>query len=212
MTVIKICLLMLTVLTSTWLSAAPTNKVAGYVMDIHMTPAKCLIETKISKQRKCLEGYSLHVEGLYPLLLDSQAHCQTTSSANLPLLQAKVVAKIIPDERERIQMWRSVGGCVNMTASQYFRTIIKYADQLKMPFDLSRAYTEQVKIADLQNSFLKLNPQLISEAIYFDCQKHQGMSYLTEVKVCYHSNGKYRKCPNSIQSRCPNTVMIKGTY
>ena len=106
--------------------AAPT--VQGYVMQVQMTPAVCAIDSSKKKQRKCLEGYSLTITGLLPEVAASD--CSTNTSAALPPLQAKVVARVMPEENARTQLWRGVGGCVPGNASQYFRTIINFADRL----------------------------------------------------------------------------------
>jgi ribonuclease T2 len=192
------------------LTAKAGTPVTGYVMQIQMTPAMCHLNSSQSKKRKCLEGYSLNIVGLYPETMSSR--CQTTSSATLAPLQAKVVARVMPDEPARVQLWRDVGGCVPMNASQYFRAIINYADRLKVPTDISSAETYPVTAAHIQQQFFKLNPRLTSKAIYFHCQSQRNMTYLTEVRVCYNVQGQYKNCPTSIQSNCPARYYIKGAY
>ena len=89
----------------------------GYVMDIQMVPALCSLDPPTVK-RKCLEGYSLNISGLYPQT--TSTHCTTTSSAKLPPLQAKVVARIMPDENTRALLWHNIGGCIPMNAHSIF--------------------------------------------------------------------------------------------
>ncbi|WP_297426912.1 ribonuclease I [uncultured Acinetobacter sp.] len=182
----------------------------GYVMHVHLTPAMCALNSNDSKKRKCLEGYSLNIAGLYPEKISAQ--CQSSSSATLPLLQAKVVARVMPDEGARLHLWRSIGGCVAMNASQYFRIVINYADRLTVPNDLSHAETYQVSAAYIQQRFMKLNPQLPAKAIHFQCQQQRKMTYLTEIRVCYKPNGQYKACPAHVQSNCPSHYYIKGAY
>src|SRR5690606_1408477 len=116
---------------STHLSAATT----GYVMNVQMVPAICSLYPETAKKRKCLEGYSLNITGLFPE--DNPANCTTASSAKLSPLQAKVVARVMPDDNSRTLLWQTIGGCIPMNASQYFRTIINYADRLKVPHELT---------------------------------------------------------------------------
>ena len=103
----------------------------GDILHVQMTPAICALDPNRKKQRKCLEGYALTVAGLVPETM--RAGCETNSSAILPPLQAKVVARIIPDEASRIQYiglvniganfppdieWKTMDGSfVNMTLS-----------------------------------------------------------------------------------------------
>ncbi|MGE8561117.1 MAG: ribonuclease I, partial [Acinetobacter sp.] len=82
--------------------AAP---VQGYMMVVQMTPAVCMLDTQKSKKRKCLEGYSLNISGLFPET--SETECRTASSAVLSPLQAKVVARVMPDENARVQLWQA---------------------------------------------------------------------------------------------------------
>ncbi len=87
------------------LHAAP--QLQGYVMQVQLTPAVCALDSSKQKQRKCLEGYSLTISGLLPET--TERNCTTNSSASLTPLQAKVVARVMPEENARIQLWRSVG-------------------------------------------------------------------------------------------------------
>ena len=109
-------------------AVASPKGLQGYVMHIQMTPAICSIDKSKIKQRKCLEGYSLTITGLLPET--PQRDCTTSSSAKLSLIQTKVVARVMPDENARMNLWRSIGGCVPMNASQYFRNIINKAQAL----------------------------------------------------------------------------------
>lgn len=136
----------------------------------------------------------------------------TNSSASLTPLQAKVVARVMPEENARIQLWRSVGGCVPMNASQYFRTVINLADRLKIPADLTSSENKNVQHNALKTQFVRLNPGMNNDSIRFTCQSSSSNPVLTEVQVCYRVNGQYKQCSNHIVSNCPNTFSIKGTY
>lgn len=186
--------------------AAPTE----YVMDVQMVPAFCSLYPEYAKKRKCLEGYSLSISGLYPQT--TSQNCTTHSSAKLSPLQAKVVARIMPDDNTHAILWRNVGGCVPMNASQYFRTIINYADRLKVPEELTEQENITISVDTLRAKFLKINPQLPSNALRFNCQQIQSASVLTSIKVCYRFNGNYKSCPANIINTCPKIVTIKGTY
>ncbi|MBJ9905449.1 ribonuclease T2 family protein [Acinetobacter bereziniae] len=190
------------------LHAAP--QLQGYVMQVQLTPAVCALDSSKQKQRKCLEGYSLTISGLLPET--TERNCTTNSSASLTPLQAKVVARVMPEENARIQLWRSVGGCVPMNASQYFRTVINLADRLKIPADLTSSENKNVQHNALKTQFVRLNPGMNNDSIRFTCQSSSSNPVLTEVQVCYRVNGQYKQCSNHIVSNCPNTFSIKGTY
>ena len=190
---------------------ATTPTLQGYVMQVEMTPAICSLDVNRQKQRKCLEGYSLTITGLLPEV--SQNDCKTNSSALLSPIQAKVVARVMPDENYRVQLWRSIGGCVPMNASQYFRTVINLAEKLKIPSDLTSSENKSVQHQVLVSQFLKLNPSMSNNSIRFSCQNSKSNNaILTEIQVCYKVSGQYKQCSNHIVSNCPSSFLIKGTY
>ena len=182
----------------------------GYVMQVEMTPAICSLDINRQKQRKCLEGYSLTITGLLPEV--SRNECKTNSSALLSPIQAKVVARVMPDENYRVQLWQSIGGCVPMNASQYFRTVINLAEKLKIPADLTSSENKSVQHTALTAQFLKLNPSMSNNSIRFNCQNSKSNAILTEIQVCYKVSGQYKQCSNHIVSNCPSSFLIKGTY
>lgn len=193
------------------LHAAENPDIAGYVMHVQMTPAACSFDSSRQKQRKCLEGYSLTIASLLPEV-PLNRDCSTKTSAKLSPLQAKVVARVMPDENARVQLWQDVGGCMSMNASQYFRTIINFAERLKVPADLTSPNTIEVQKENLRQQFMKLNPSLPPAGIRFTCQSSKFDSILTEIRVCYQKNGQYKQCASHIVTGCPNEFTIKGSY
>lgn len=181
-----------------------------YIMDVQMVPAVCSLHADFSKKRKCLEGYSLNISGLFPET--TSGDCTTTSSAKLPPLQAKVVARVMPDENSRALLWRNIGGCMPMNATQYFRNIINYADKLKVPEELTGQENLVMPLDTLKAKFLKINTGLPSNGVRFNCQKVAQGNLLTSIKICYYRNGKYKQCPANVVNTCAKNVLIKGTY
>ena len=181
-----------------------------YIMDVQMVPAVCSLHADFSKKRKCLEGYSLNISGLFPET--TSGDCTTTSSAKLPPLQAKVVARVMPDENSRALLWRNIGGCMPMNATQYFRNIINYADKLKVPEELTGQENLVMPLDTLKAKFLKINTGLPSNGVRFNCQKVAQGNLLTSIKICYYRNGKYKQCPSNVVNTCAKNVLIKGTY
>lgn len=188
--------------------AAPAQ-LQGYVMQVQMTPAVCALDSN-KKQRKCTEGYSLTVSGLLPEI--NRSSCMTDTSALLSPLQSKVVARVMPEDNARIQLWRNIGGCVPMNASQYFRMIINLADKLKIPADLTGSESKKVQYEALKAQFLRLNPTMSSNSIRFTCQSSRNTILLTKLQICYQSNGQYKACPAQLLSNCPSSFSIKGAY
>lgn len=205
----RMVLLCASVLMAAGSQTVPANS-PDYIMDVQMVPAICSLHADFSKKRKCLEGYSLNISGLFPER--ATGDCTTTSSAKLPPLQAKVVARVMPDENSRNLLWRNIGGCMPMNATQYFRNIINYADKLKVPEELTGQENIVMPLDTLKAKFLKINTGLPSDGVKFNCQKVAQGSLLTSIKICYYSNGKYKRCPSNVINTCAKNVLIKGTY
>lgn len=69
-----------------------------------------------------------------------------------------------------------------------------------------------MQIDTLRSQFLRLNATLPSTAIKFNCSAFHGNSILTELKLCYKTNGQYKACPVTVENNCPNSFTIKGSY
>lgn len=188
--------------------AAPKS----YVLHIELSPAVCQIDASQKRTRQCLEGYSLTVLGLFPEGVDT-SRCETSSAVNLSPIQKRVLMRLIPDEASQARLWRSVGGCVSMNASQYFRKVVAFAEQLKIPSEITSPTTIRVSRSKVENQFYQLNSGLSSSSLKMGCRGEGGVSnLLTDVKVCYRSNGKYQACQIQQRSTCPSQVLIKGSY
>lgn len=182
----------------------------GYVLEVQLTPAACLLDTSKAKKRKCLEGYTLNIQGLYPET--TAKNCTTSSSATLSPLQAKVVARVMPDEAARRYLWSSVGACTGTTASQYFRTVINFADNLNVPAIMTGQETKQIHTLALQTMLMRLNKNLTTKSMRFECATYNKTTYLTALNICYTPNGRYKTCSAKVVSNCPSTFAIKGSY
>ncbi|MCF8999705.1 ribonuclease T2 family protein [Acinetobacter nectaris] len=193
--------------------AAKLDISEGYVLNIQMTPAVCAFDQNQRKQRKCLEGYALTIGSLVPEnFTRNNDACATDTSAVLSPLQSKVVARVIPDESYRVQLWHAVGGCVPMNAPQYFRTIINYAQNLKIPAVLTDTISHAMSKQSLEEQFLSLNKGLPAKGIQLNCQKDSHNAVLTHISICYKNNGQFKTCPTNITSNCPPQFNIQGTY
>lgn len=191
---------------------ATAHTISEYILRIEMAPAVCSLDPTQAKRRKCLEGFSLIIKGLYPSPMGQE--CINHRTATLPPLQARAIARVMPNENDRQQLWRSVGNCVHGNASQYFRQIVTYAERLNIPRLLTAEKSQYVRQQALLNEMSRLNPALPQEAIRLSCQMHaqQKYSVLTEMHICYTSSGLYKSCTTPIANSCPTNFVIEGTY
>ncbi len=199
------CFLIFLVFSAQFTSAASATK--SYVMGLQMTPLTCVGDVK-NHSRACLEANAISMLGLKPEPLSSQ--CKTQSSAYLYPIQASLVARLLPDEQFRQQLWKSVGGCLQMTASEYFRKLMDYADHLHVPGMLSDPKNIQTSRQQMQLAFTKLNRNFPKDALVFQCTNWQKRIFLTQVQICYDAKGQYKKCASSLHSNCPEIFHVKG--
>lgn len=188
-----------------------SNALTGYVMRVQLSPAVCLVDKTKQKQRQCLEGYALTIAGLIPETVTAR-DCTTNSNAKLSTIQAQVIARIMPNEAARQQLWHSVGGCVPMSASQYFRSIITYAEKLKIPAELSDGASHMSNASMLKQHFNKLNPNLKPQSLRLSCQNDGLKTLLTDIQVCYSPNGQFKACSAALSTNCPAEFTIQGSY
>lgn len=187
--------------------AAPS----AYDLKVELSPAVCLLDPSQQKQRKCLEGYSFVILGLFP---DTTHNCVTATSAQLPPLQAQAISRVMPNEYVRQQVWTQVGGCESGNASQYFRKILKFSQNLKIPNEVRPSQSHHVSYYDMQNRFVQVNQHLPRDAVRFVCQTHgkSKQTLLTQIHVCYKANGQYKTCTTPVTQTCPSSFTIQGMY
>ena len=82
-----------------------------YTLIIHMAPAICAMDPSRRNLRQCQEGFSLTIASLKPELPSNAASdCYSRTKADLNPLQARVVDRVMPDERLRQEDWQRNGG------------------------------------------------------------------------------------------------------
>lgn len=207
------CIVMLLLLLMSVSRQSYANNISGYLLRIQLAPAVCSLDPSQQKQRKCLEGYSLVITGLYPET--TSKHCDTQTLARLPPLQARAISRVMPSESERQQLWQRVGGCISGNASQYFRIITTYAERLTIPPILTseRSYTVQRDYLLQQLARANQSEHLSERSIRLTCRNNRHrQAVLTEVQICYAKNGQYKSCSSSVANTCPSSFIIEGSY
>ena len=185
-----------------------------YTLVIHMAPALCAMDASRRNLRQCQEGFSLTIASLKPELpAKSNVDCYTHTPAVLNPLQARVVDRVMPDERLRQEDWQRNGGCTGMTVSTYFRTIATYAGRLRVPPEFNAAREVTMQRVGLLRQLQTLNPTLPADGVQLRCTQssHFSAPVLTEMRVCYNSGGQYVSCPPTIRSNCPATFVVQGS-
>lgn len=193
-----------------WLpaQAASPAKLGQQVLMIEMTPALCNLQPSRARMRQCLEGYSLTVSGLE---LGYGERCGRGSDPRLTPLQLKVVNRIMPDTAVRTQAWQRYGACSPLTPSSYFRQIVNYAGQLKLPNELNTGNSYTVSKSRFVGQMARLNNGMSPSSIDLICQKDskRRQSILTDVHVCYEG-GQFASCNNIVDNCGKNFIILGG--
>lgn len=182
----------------------------GFALKIELSPAICKLDPAQRKTRQCLEGYMLTVTSLTPEGVPSTG-CEASSVPALTPIQQRLLMQIMPDENVQARLWRSVGGCVSMNASQYFRLIVNFAARLNIPSEVTTPTTLSVNRENLRQRFMQLNHTMPKESLQISCEKLDRRStLLTSLKVCFQTDGRYKACHVERVTNCPEQFMIQG--
>ena len=186
--------------------AASAVKSGQRVLMIEMTPALCSLQPTRARMRQCLEGYSMTVSGLD---LGYGSRCGRGSEPRLTPLQLKVVNRIMPDTTVRSQAWQHYGACSPLSASSYFRQIVNYSGQLKLPDELTTGNTYTVSKSRFINQMTRLNEGMPASSIDLICQAgNRRQSTLTDIHICYQGDS-FSSCSN-VSNSCDRNFIISG--
>ncbi len=186
--------------------AASAVKSGQRVLMIEMTPALCSMQPSRARMRQCLEGYSFTVSGLD---LGYGERCGRGSEPRLTPLQLKVVNRIMPDTTVRSQVWHRYGTCSPLSANSYFRQIVNYAGDLRLPSELNTGNSYTVSKSSFLKQMTSLNMGMSASDIDLICQSgSRRQSILTDIHICYEGNN-FDSCSNVVDS-CGKKFIISG--
>jgi len=191
--------------------ADPNHPHQPYLLSIKLAPAFCVLNPERQKTKQCQEGYAIIVHGLWKEkpVVKEEAPC-TEQPPQLSPVQQQVLERIMPDEEMRNKAWQRYGACTGLSAQEYFRVVMSYANKLKLP-DIFKEESKEDRSFDqeyLTQEIQKMNVGLPERGFYFRCQAKQEKTFLTEVRVCYDSLGQFAECKN-FQPNCPQMITLR---
>lgn len=183
-----------------------------YLLSIKLAPAFCVLNPDRQKTKQCQEGYAIIVHGLWKEKSASKNDIPCTERPpELSPLQQQVLERIMPDEDMRNKAWQRYGACTGMSAQEYFRIVMSYANKLRLPNLLKeetrddREFEQEFLVQEIQ----KMNVSLPEKGFYLRCQAKQDKTFLTEVRVCYDKLGQFAECKN-YQPNCPQLITLRA--
>jgi len=175
-----------------------------YVLSLSWSPSFCEAAAERGSGRNSRiqcggRPYSFVVHGLWPQYENGfPEYCQHPA----PRLSRNIVSSMLdlmPAPGLIYNEWDKHGTCSGLSERNYFETIRKARDAVKIPAEylaLSKAKT--VAPADIEEAFIKANPGLSSSAISVTCNRKR----LSEVRICLNKDLQFRSCEELDRRGC----------
>jgi ribonuclease T2 len=101
--------------------------------------------------------------------------------------------------------WDKHGTCSGLGARAYFETIRKARAAIKIPPEfLELAAPKTIAPAELEETFIKINPGLSQSAMAVTCDR----SRLSEVRICLTKDLQFRACEEIDRRACRRDQVV----
>lgn len=175
-----------------------------YVLTLSWSPSYCEAaedrSRRPSRDQQCGgRPFAFVVHGLWPQYERGfPSYCQVPA----PRLDHRIVGRMLdlmPSPRLVFHEWDRHGTCSGLTPRDYFATIRKAREAVKIPPEYA-ALDKPALVApdDIVSAFIKANPAMTRESITVACDGKR----LTEVRICLTQELSFRGCPNVSRRNC----------
>jgi ribonuclease T2 len=183
-----------------------------YVLSLSWSPSFCAemaerMEGRGAPSGECgTHAYGFIVHGLWPQYERGfPQYCEVPS----PRLARSIVSTMLdlmPAPRLVYNEWDRHGTCSGLSPRDYFDTVRKAHAAIKIPpqyLDLQSPLI--VSPAAVEDAFVSANPDLARADMAIDCEAGR----LTEVRLCFSKDLKFRACPQVAADTCrrPKVLM-----
>ena len=174
-----------------------------YVLTLSWSPTFCEAASERGNTRnteQCGERpYAFVVHGLWPQHETSfPSFCQVPA----PRLDRNIVSSMLdlmPAPRLVFHEWDRHGTCTGLPARSYFDTVRKARAMVRIPDQFEHVTSAlMVSPREVEESFIKANPQISPEAIAVSCDGRR----LRDVRVCMTKELNFRDCPEVDRRAC----------
>lgn len=154
---------------------------------------------------QCLRPNAFVVHGLWPQYEDGYPDfCGDTDRVGRDLVERML--PLMPSEKLIQHQWRKHGSCSGMPVDEYFLTVERAHRALAIPASYSQIERyEQSTIADIEKSFIDVNPGLTGDGIALQCAGR----WLKEMRVCFDKQFEPRACGSDIVDKCGEKVVLR---
>lgn len=172
-----------------------------YLLSLSWSPAFCDGEGQYKARNQCAvgRGHGFVVHGLWPQYKQGfPTECgMGTQPSRIALDGARGV---YPEEGLARYQWRKHGACSGLSPTDYFSTVRRAREQVKIPPAFQKPNDVQTwTVVDLERAFIAANPGMRADHISVSCRKGQ----LSEVRICFTKDGRgFESCPNLGRGAC----------
>ncbi len=181
-----------------------------YVLALSWSPSFCEAAEERSPGRapaeQCGERpYSFVVHGLWPQYEKGfPEYCQQPP----PRVDRAAVSSMLdlmPSPRLIFNEWRKHGTCAGFSVGRYFEEIRKARAVVKIPDEFLEApIAREVAPAEVEEAFLKANPNLSAGGISVTCDSRR----VNEVRVCLTKDLQFRDCSELERRSCKRAKLV----
>jgi ribonuclease T2 len=179
-----------------------------YVLSLSWSPSFCAAaaERGGGPSMQCgARPYSFVVHGLWPQYERGfPENCQVPA----PRLDRRIMSSMLdlmPAPHLIFNEWDKHGTCSGLTARDYFDTVRKAREAVKIPPEFSNLQ-EPLTVAPgaVAAAFLKVNPELSIGELAVECDRRR----LTEIRICFGKDLKFRQCPEVARRSCRRDEVV----
>jgi ribonuclease T2 len=192
---------------------APRNepgKFDYYLLALSWSPSFCEVSRERYAHRRpdpqCgPRPYSFVVHGLWPQYSRGYPENCQVPSPRIPRSLVDSMLDLMPSPRLVFHEWDSHGTCSGLPAWEYFRTVRKAREAIKIPAQyqsIDRAIT--VEPEQVAEAFVAANPGLKRDAIDVVCDGKR----LTGVRICMGKDLAFHACTGTSRSFCRSKSVV----
>jgi ribonuclease T2 len=179
-----------------------------YVLSLSWSPTFCESNSgRRGSDEQCNRGrpFAFVVHGLWPQYEQGfPKYCGEAPWIDRELIRS--MTDIMPAYGLILHEWKTHGTCSGLSADEYFKTVRRASEHVKIPARFVRINSAvTVSPDEVERAFIEANPGLADDMIAVTCDSRR----LREVRVCMSKDLKFRACPETDRHACrsPQIVM-----
>lgn len=173
-----------------------------YVLSLSWSPTFCTTAEAAKNRDQCgtSRQFGLIVHGLWPQYERGYPQsCPSNQPSRVPSSLGRQYLDIMPSMGLIGHQWRKHGTCSGLSQPDYFSTMRKALERVRIPPALTRAPKERKVAPDtLEQQFLSANRGMTPRGIAVTCEAGK----LDEVQICLTRDLRFRTCPEIDGNAC----------